>query len=508
MGLFRKSDKEAFGVAAAIFALLAVIFAFAAMFVAADNSGSDSASGTSGGTQVGLSEFKITPSSLTVSPGGSLVVTNNGSVAHNLTIQGTDKATKSLSAGQSETISLDGLKNGQYTIVCSIPGHEAAGMKGTLVIGSGGAVQTANQSGTAGASAKDLLANDDENNKTQGAVVTTYAGQLTKIVENFKATGQIDPALYDANTSYGPEYKAMGGNPLLGPPVLQPEVQPDGTKLFKLTNKVVQWEVSPGNKVSAYTYNGMVPGPTMMVNPGDKVAFEIKNELPRSTSTHFHGIDTPVGMDGVPFVTMDPVKPKETYTYSFTATNRPQVGMYHSHYHAEHQIADGMAGALIVGSMPIQASVADQYPKSAQFPAADAPYVMMLNDAGSIGLALNGKAFPGTSPLVTPAGKWIQIEYMNEGETVHPMHLHGITQLVIAKDGTPLPAPYTADVVLVAPGERYTVLVKPDASQLDNLNQTAFAPLGVWAFHCHIIAHAESNNGFIGMTTTFIVLPG
>ena len=36
VGLFRKSDREAFGVASAIFALLAVLFAFAAMFVAAN----------------------------------------------------------------------------------------------------------------------------------------------------------------------------------------------------------------------------------------------------------------------------------------------------------------------------------------------------------------------------------------------------------------------------------------------------------------------------------------
>ncbi|MGZ4711714.1 MAG: multicopper oxidase domain-containing protein [Acidimicrobiia bacterium] len=506
MGLFRKSDRDVFGVGAAIFALLAVLFAFAAMFVAA-NKESTSASSSSGGTQVSLSEFKIEPSSLTVSPGGSLVVTNNGTVAHNFSIQGTSKATKQLNPGQSETLSLSGLKAGSYTVFCSVPGHESAGMKGTLIIGSGGAVQASSQSGTSGASAQELLSTNAANDKTQGAVVTKYAGQLTKLVQNYVKTGQIDPALYDPNTSYGKDFTAMGGNPLLGPPVLKPEVQADGTKLFKLDAKVVQWEISPGNKVSAYTYNGMVPGPTMIVNPGDKVAVEMKNDLPQSTALHFHGIDTPVGMDGVPFVTQDPVKPKETFTYTFTATSRPQVGMYHSHYHAEHQIADGMAGAFIVGATPIPSSVAAQYPKSAQFPAADTPYIMMLNDSGSIGLALNGKAFPGTSPVVTPVGKWIEIDYMNEGETVHPMHLHGITQLVIAKDGAPLPAPYTADVVLVAPGERYTVLVKPDASNLDNLKQTPFAPFGVWAFHCHIIAHAESNNGFIGMTTTFIALP-
>ncbi len=82
---------------------------------------------------------------------------------------------------------------------------------------------------------------------------------------------------------------------------------------------------------------------------------------------------------------------------------------------------------------------------------------------------------------------------MNEGLQIHPMHLHGMPQLVIAKDGFPLPSPYQADTLAVAPGERYTVLVHADR-----------AP-GVWAWHCHILSHAESDNGMFGMVTTFIV---
>jgi len=72
------------------------------------------------------------------------------------------------------------------------------------------------------------------------------------------------------------------------------------------------------------------------------------------------------------------------------------------------------------------------------------------------------------------------------------MHLHGVPQLVIAKDGFPVPAPYLADTLLVAPGERYSVLVH------------ATNP-GVWAFHCHILSHAESDNGMFGMVTAFII---
>jgi FtsP/CotA-like multicopper oxidase with cupredoxin domain len=505
LGLFKKSDTAALGAASASFALLAMVLAFASLVVVATKKDATTVIGA-GGAQVSLSEFKIEPATITVSTGGSVTVTNNGTVQHNLTIQGTKFKTKDLNPGDSVTLVLKGLKEGSYTMFCSLPGHESQGMKGTLTVGSAGSVQDT-QSGTAGATAQQLLAGNLANDKTQGAVVTAYAAQLTKIVTNYAKTGHVDPALYEPNTSYGAEYKAMGGNPLLGPPVLQPEIQPDGTKLFRLDAKVVQWEVAPGNKVSAYTYNGMVPGPTMRVNPGDKVAIEMKNDLPQSTAMHLHGIDTPVGMDGVPFLTQDPVLPGKTFTYRFTATARPQIGMYHSHYHAEHQIADGMAGAFLVGSTPIPAGVAANYPAATQFPAAGAPYVMMLNDSGSIGLALNGKAFPATAPVVTPVDHWIEIDYMNEGQTFHPMHMHGTEQLVIAKDGEPLASPYLADTVSVGPGERYTVLVKPDASKLDNLKQTAFAPFGVWAFHCHIIAHAESNNGFIGMTTAFIVLP-
>ena len=89
----------------------------------------------------------------------------------------------------------------------------------------------------------------------------------------------------------------------------------------------------------------------------------------------------------------------------------------------------------------------------------------------------------------------MEIHYLNEGQQIHPMHLHGLPQLVIAKDGNPLPAPYLADTVNVGPGERYTVLVKPTAD-----------PAGAWAWHCPILSHAEhADETTFGMVTTFIV---
>ena len=90
---------------------------------------------------------------------------------------------------------------------------------------------------------------------------------------------------------------------------------------------------------------------------------------------------------------------------------------------------------------------------------------MVLNDAGVIGLSLNGKSFPATAPVIAKQGEWVEIHYMNEGLQIHPMHLHGMPQLVIAKDGFPVPQPYQVDTLDVAPGERYTVLVHADRTR-------------------------------------------
>src|SRR5207244_11167873 len=188
-------------------------------------------------------------------------------------------------------------------------------------------------------------------------------------------------------------------------------------------------------------------GPSLKVDAGDKVRIVLNNQLPQSTAIHFHGIETPNAMDGVPDVTHAPVKPGGKFTYEFVAKG-PALGMYHSHHHAEHQVPDGLLGAFLIGDEPVPAGVQ----VSQEVP-------MVLNDAGVIGLTLNGKSFPATAPVVAKQGEWVEIQYMNEGLQIHPMHLHGLPQLVIAKDGFAVPTPYLVDTLDVAPGERYHVLV-------------------------------------------------
>jgi FtsP/CotA-like multicopper oxidase with cupredoxin domain len=115
----------------------------------------------------------------------------------------------------------------------------------------------------------------------------------------------------------------------------------------------------------------------------------------------------------------------------------------------------------------------------------------VLND-GAHGYTFNGKSFPATQPVTAKLGQTVRIRFMNEGMMIHPMHLHGMHMTVIAKDGWPVPAPWRCDTLNVAPGERWDVIV--------NCNNP-----GTWAFHCHILPHAETDHGMYGMVTALIV---
>jgi FtsP/CotA-like multicopper oxidase with cupredoxin domain len=268
-------------------------------------------------------------------------------------------------------------------------------------------------------------------------------------------------------------------------------VLPDGTKRFELTASIVDWEVRPDEVVQAWAYNGMVPGPRIDLEVGDRIQVDVTNELPLGTDVHWHGVDVPNDQDGVAPLTQELIASGETYTYNFTV-EEPAVAMYHAHVHGQDAVPNGMFGTFFVGDMPLPAGQTvsgQEVPEDIEI-TQNIP--MVLNDAGVIGLTLDGKSFPATEPLTAEVGDWIQVSYYNEGLQVHPMHLHGFEQIVIAKDGEPLDHPYAADTVLVAPGERYTVIFNTNAP-------------GVWVWHCHILNHVESSDGMFGMVTAVIV---
>ena len=399
----------------------------------------------SAGAGAPAGEFTITafdigfePETIAVEGPGTYDVTfvNDGGVFHDVTFaDGTVIGAEGHERATGQvTIGPDGM-----AFICSVPGHADGGMRGDVVVA------------VAGASAEP---SHDEHERTAEEMRDIDAAVTAQFPAETEGKGNV---------------------------IVEPEVTDDGVLQWELTASVIQWETEPGTVQEAYAYNGMVPGPQLRAEVGDTVRIILHNELPEPTTIHSHGLFVPPDMDGVPVISQPAVMPGESFTYEYTLRNAGSH-MYHSHFMAEHQVPMGLLGAFVVTD-----------PDATDEPAADVDYAMILND-GPLGFTINGKGFPATEPLVLQEGQTIRIRYMNEGLQIHPMHLHGIPQLVVAKDGWTLPTPHFEDTVLVAPGERVDVIV--DATEV-----------GVWAFHCHVLTHAESPDGMFGMVTAMIVEP-
>ncbi len=417
-----------------------------------DDDGASSASGAALTVlDVELGSLVITPEQLVATPGHiQLRVTNVDAQLHNLSIAG--QKTRDLANGESQVLDLGVLGAGTYDMLCEIAGHAAGGMTGVLTVGDAPAAAN-------GA--------DHEADHLQG--YASWQDMETAMTD--RAMAFLDPAIKGE----------IGGQPL------EPEILPDGTKRFNLTAAITDWEVEPGVVVQAWTYNGVVPAPELSIDVGDRVQVVLTNNLPTATSIHFHGVRVPNEMDGVPPYTQDSIPPGTVYTYEFEAIE-PAVGIYHSHSGAD-QVLDGLFGAFLIGEMTIPDELVEQ-----GIDQVDQQVNMVLNDAGVIGLTLNGKGFPATQAYSAKVGDVMMVHYFNEGLQAHPMHLHQPIGWVIAKDGKELLVPMPGDTINIAPGERYTVLYE-------------IQDPGVWAWHCHILTHAERADGMYGMVTALIVEP-
>jgi plastocyanin len=396
------------------------------------------AEGPAGELTITAFDLGFEPAMVHVPGPGTYEVTfvNDGGIYHDVTFaDGTIIGAEGHQSATGEvTIPAEGME-----FICSVPGHADGGMKGQVM------VATAGESGAPAPS-------PDGGERTAEEMRDIDAARTAQFPAETEGRGNV---------------------------ILEPEIQPDGTLQWELTASVIEWETEPGKVVEAYAYNGMVPGPQLRAEVGDRVRIILHNELPEPTTIHSHGLFVPPDMDGVPVISQDAVMPGESFTYEYTLRNAGSH-MYHSHFMAEHQVPMGLLGAFVVTD-----------PNATDEPEADQDIAMILND-GPLGFTIDGKGFPATAPIVAKQGEMIRIRYMNEGLQIHPMHLHGIPQLVIAKDGWLLPEPHYEDTVLVAPGERVDVLVEA-------------TEVGTWAFHCHVLTHAEGPDGMFGMVTALIV---
>lgn len=252
----------------------------------------------------------------------------------------------------------------------------------------------------------------------------------------------------------------------------------NGVKVFHLSADVVKTQLLPGMKeMVGWGYSGSVPGPTIEANEGDRVRIMFHNNLPEATSIHWHGIEVPTEMDGVPFISQPPIEPGAMFTYEFTLH---QNGTFFYHSHGAMQEMLGMIGLFII------------HPKTPHTPYCHKDFGLILQEFALLPnnpvpntmamefnwLTINGKAGPATTPMIVKQGERVRLRVVNLGMDHHPMHIHGHQFYVTGTEGGRIPetAWYPGNTVIVG------------VAQARDVEFDAIYP-GNWMFHCHLPHH-------------------
>ncbi len=250
-----------------------------------------------------------------------------------------------------------------------------------------------------------------------------------------------------------------------------------GTVVFNLVERDAPWTLQAGLTVMAKTYNGVVPGPTLVVRQGERVVIDYRNSQSVPDTIHLHGIHgAPLEMDGVGGISQPMVMSGQSFRYEFTASQSGTF-IYHSHDNEE-MVNSGLYGAIVV--LPVHPSAAER---------SDRDDVEMISSWTIQSLSenhftLNGKEYPDTVPIEVKKGQRVRIRWINmSGENFHTMHTHGHDQRVIARDAQPIPWNDIEDTIMLGPGQRADVIVLANAQP------------GTWLVHCHVLDHIEDDAG-------------
>jgi nitrite reductase (NO-forming) len=372
-----------------------------AAVVAAAASPSGSPAASPAGAAVDAIEIKafdlgFTPSAVTVPAAGTYDVTfdNTGAAPHDVTFQDGTK----IAAAPGETVT------GTVTVpadgigfLCSIPGHEAAGMKGSVAV-----------AGTAAASPAPSASGD------------SHGGPLP-----------VGDLAADPNA---PAYVPIDAT--------APALLPGTTHDIDLVITEEEKTIAPGFVQRVWTFGGSVPGPVIRVKVGDAIRVHLKNPIENKLphSIDFHSSQVAWNDE------MTSIDPGGEKLYEWTA-DYAGVWMYHCGTDpALHHIANGMYGMVIVepaeGLPKVDkefAIVQSEWYLGPQGMEADLTKAMAAAPAPDLVL-FNGVANQYKDhPLEVGTGERVRIFVLNAGPSVDSsFHIVGTIFDTVRKEGIAL----------------------------------------------------------------------
>lgn len=232
------------------------------------------------------------------------------------------------------------------------------------------------------------------------------------------------------------------------------------------------------------TFNRQLPGPAIQVCQNDIIIVDVVNRMKgQSVSIHWHGLfqaRTP-WMDGVPGVTNCPILEKETFRYSFCAS---EYGTLFGHSHDGTQLTDGLSAPVIIRRPESLEPLGNLYDH-------DLPsHVLLLTDwmhmmssekwpgliHRSAGMhaetyLINGRGLfkepsrnmststPYSVFHVKPNSRY-RFRFIGASSLSCPLEVtfEGHKMLVFHADGTPI-EPWVADTLVLLSGERFDVVI-------------------------------------------------
>jgi CopA family copper-resistance protein len=268
-----------------------------------------------------------------------------------------------------------------------------------------------------------------------------------------------------------------------------------------------------GKTRQATAINGSVPAPVLRWKEGDHVRLNVQNNMAVDSSIHWHGIILPTGMDGVPGLSYNGIKPGESFQYEFDVN---QSGTYWYHSHSGFQEQTGMYGAIVVEPKepaPYQydkdyvvmlSDWSDQAPEDIYADLKKLPHIYNINertlgdlasDVKDKGLSgalksramwnsmrmsdtdlsdVTGKIYTFLMNGQTPADGWvgqfkkgekILLRFINgSAMTFFDIRIPGLKMTVVASDGQYV-QPVTVDEFRIGVAETYDVIVEPSTEQ-------------------------------------------
>lgn len=280
----------------------------------------------------------------------------------------------------------------------------------------------------------------------------------------------------------------------VSPPVVddgfvQPEVRVSENGRLETTLRASYGEVEiNGETVKTLNYEGSVPGPTLVVCPGDTLVVHLENDLGSTpadwmdgvspehdvphdlgqvTNLHTHGFHvSPEGNSDNVFVTVE-TDDAFTYEYQIPEDHPPGMYWYHPHRHGfvDTQIDAGMFGAIYVnGGLDLVPEIADVPTRTLvlnSFEVADDSGEKIVVNSGKAQnpqTYVNGVLNPSIDIAPGELQRW-RIVNVGPDDMVN-LGLEGHDLYVLANDGNTLEKMSPESDLLIGPGERKEVLVQ------------------------------------------------